>query len=80
LEESAMAKVRFSIDSYLPAQTVLAIATDFSENRPHYWPNIDPKVYKVHTRSATSAEVTEGSAIFGGIWARARLPDSSSRM
>ncbi|GAC1513501.1 MAG: hypothetical protein NVS1B3_17980 [Candidatus Dormibacteraceae bacterium] len=65
-----MAKVRFTIDSGLPVDTVLAVATDFSENRPRYWPNIDPKAYKMHARSATSAEVTEGSAVFGGIWAR----------
>lgn len=65
-----MANVRFSIDSDLPAETVLAVATDFSDNRPRNWPNIDPKVYKVHTTSATSADVTEGSAVLGGIWAR----------
>jgi hypothetical protein len=65
-----MAKVRFSIDSDLAAETVLAIATDFSENRLRYWPNIHPKVYSVHSKSARSADVTEGSAVFGGIWAR----------
>lgn len=65
-----MANIAFSVDSELPADAVLAVATDFSENRPHYWPNIDPKVYKVHRRSATSADVTEGSAQLGGIWAR----------
>jgi hypothetical protein len=65
-----MANLRFSINSDLPAKTVLAVATDFSENRPRYWPSIDPKVYKVHSKSATSADVTEGSAVFGGIWAR----------
>lgn len=65
-----MANVRFSIDSGLPAETVLAVATDFSENRLRYWPNIDPEVYKVHGKSATSADVTEGSAVLGGIWAR----------
>jgi hypothetical protein len=32
--------------------------------------NIDPEVYKVHSKSATSADVTEGSAVIGGIWAR----------
>lgn len=65
-----MARVAFTIDSDLAAETVLAVATDFSEKRPHYWPTIDPKVYRVHRTTATSAEVTEGSAVFGGIWAR----------
>jgi len=65
-----MAKVSFSIESDLSTATVLAVATDFSENRPRYWPNIDPKAYKVHAKSATAADVTEGSAVFGGIWAR----------
>jgi hypothetical protein len=65
-----MAKINFSIDSDLPAETVLAVAGDFSERRPHYWTSIDPKVYQVHSRTATSADVTEGSAIMGGIWAR----------
>ena len=39
-----MARVAFTIDSDLAAETVLAVATDFSEKRPHYWPTIDPKV------------------------------------
>jgi hypothetical protein len=65
-----MAKTQFSIDSDLPAETVLAVAGDFSERRPHYWKSIDPNVYRVHARTATWADATEGSAIMGGIWAR----------
>ena len=65
-----MAKINFALDSDLPAHAVLAVTTDFSENRPGYWPNLDPTVYKVHSTSATSADVTEGSAMLGGIWAR----------
>lgn len=65
-----MARITFSIASDLPAEAVLAVATDFSERRPHYWPNIDPRVYTVHSRSASSAVVTEGSAMLGGVWAR----------
>ena len=65
-----MARVAFTIHSDLAPERVLAVATDFSEKRPHYWPTIDPKVYRVHGTTATSAEVTEGSAVFGGIWAR----------
>jgi hypothetical protein len=65
-----MAKTQFSIDTDLPAEAVLAVAGDFSERRPHYWPLLDPKVYKVHSRAATSADVTEGSTFLGGTWAR----------
>jgi hypothetical protein len=65
-----MAKINFSIDSDLPVETVVAVAGDFSERRPHFWTSIDPNVYRVHARTATSADVTEGSAIMGGIWAR----------
>lgn len=65
-----MAKIAFTIDSDLSAETVLAVATDFTENRPRYWPNLNPGVYKLHGRSSTTADVTEGSALLGGIWAR----------
>ncbi|HEX2646028.1 MAG TPA: hypothetical protein VHO95_02270 [Candidatus Dormibacteraeota bacterium] len=65
-----MANITFSLDSDLSAEVVLATATDFTESRPHYWPNIDPHVYKVHSKSSTTAQVTEGSAMLGGIWAR----------
>src|ERR1700730_997264 len=65
-----MAKITFSIDSELAAETVIAAAGDFSERRPHYWTMIDPKVYGVHSSTAPSADGTEGSAVMGGIWAR----------
>lgn len=65
-----MARIHFSLDSDLRVETVLAVAGDFSERRPHYWTSIDPSVYRVHARTVTSADVTEGSAIMGGIWAR----------
>ncbi|TMB91508.1 MAG: hypothetical protein E6J45_05470 [Chloroflexi bacterium] len=65
-----MAKIHFDIDSALPAETILAAAGDFSAMRPRYWTTIDPQVYRVHAHTATSADVTEGSAVLGGIWAR----------
>ncbi len=65
-----MAKISFSIDSNLPSEAVLAAATDFTERRLRYWPNIDRKFYKVHSTTSRSADVTEGSALLGGIWAR----------
>jgi polyketide cyclase/dehydrase/lipid transport protein len=65
-----MASFEFAVDSSLPAAAVLDAATDFSERRPHLWPNIDPRVYRVHSLAPGRAEVTEGSAALGGVWAR----------
>lgn len=65
-----MAKITFSIDSALPAEAVLAAAIDFTERRLHFWPNIDPRVYRVHGTTSSTADVTEGSVLLGGIWAR----------
>jgi hypothetical protein len=48
---------------------VLKGLTDFSERRPELWPAIDPNVYRVHKVSASSALVTEGTDVMGGIWA-----------
>jgi Polyketide cyclase / dehydrase and lipid transport len=67
-----MAKIQISTDSDLPADTVLAAITDFSSRRPKLWPNIDPGIYKVHEVGADWADVTEGSKIAGGVWARER--------
>jgi hypothetical protein len=67
-----MAKLSFSVDSPLPPDRVLRGATDFTERRPEIWPNISRKYYEVHEVGKTSADVTEGSSFFGGIWARER--------
>ncbi len=65
-----MATFSFALDSQLHADVVLDAAIDFSDRRPRLWPAIDARVYRVHSLSATRAEVTEGSAVFGGVWAR----------
>ena len=65
-----MARIVLQVESPLPPEHVLEALTDFSERRPELWPNIDPKVYRVHDVSASSALVTEGSSFMGGIWAR----------
>lgn len=67
-----MANVEFSLDSDVPAAAVLAAAVDFSDRRPVLWPTIRPAIYRVHARGDTWAEVTEGSAFLGSIWARER--------
>jgi hypothetical protein len=65
-----MATFSFALDSSLPAAAVLDAATDFSERRPRLWPNIDARAYRVHSVAVGRAEVTEGSAALGGVWAR----------
>jgi hypothetical protein len=62
-----MAHVVVERDSRITPQEVIGALTDFSERRLELWPNIDPKFYKVHQVSRTSADVTEGSK---GIWER----------
>lgn len=65
-----MAVFNFTLESRLPSAAVLDAATDFTDRRPHLWANIDPRVYAVHRLAPGRAEVTEGSAVFGGVWAR----------
>jgi len=67
-----MAKIQISAESDIPAERVLAAITDFTAHRPTLWPNIDPGVYKVHELGTDWADVTEGSKIAGGVWARER--------
>lgn len=61
--------IQFEVESPLDPEAVLEALTDFSERRPELWPAIDPKVYQVHEVSASSALVTEGTDVMGGIWA-----------
>lgn len=67
-----MARVEFAVTSPLDPQAVLANLVDFGESRPELWPAIDPAVFRVHRVGETWAEVTEGTAVLGGIWARER--------
>jgi hypothetical protein len=61
--------IQFEVESLLPPDAVLEALTDFSKRRPELWPAIDPKIYQVHEVSASSALVTEGTDVMGGIWA-----------
>jgi hypothetical protein len=67
-----MAKIRFDLESSLAPAAIRGAATDFTARRPDLWPNIDPGVYQLHGSGEGWAEVTEGSSIMGGIWARER--------
>jgi hypothetical protein len=69
--------IQFSIVAQVSPEQVLAALTDFSERRPIRWPNLDPKRFRVHTLTPTSANVTEGSSFAGGIWERGTYDWSS---
>jgi Polyketide cyclase / dehydrase and lipid transport len=72
-----MPHIDISVDSDVPAARVLAAATDFSDRRPEYWPNIDRGHYRVHGQGEGWAEATEGSP---SVWARERYEWSGNRV
>ncbi len=65
-----MAHVIIDRDTPASPERVLGALTDFSSKRLDLWPNLDPKYFEVGASGGTSAEVTEGSAGFGGVWER----------
>lgn len=65
-----MAKIQYEADGAVSAERFIAALTDFSERRPELWPNLDAKYYELHELGDTWAEVTEGTDILGGVWAR----------
>lgn len=67
-----MATIRYAADGAISPERFIAALTDFSDRRPALWPNLHGKWFKVHERGETWAEVTEGTDILGGIWARER--------
>src|SRR6185369_3145498 len=67
-----MAHVVVDADTTASPERVLDALTDFSPHRLELWPNIDRNYYKVGTLGEHSAEVTEGSPVFGGVWERSR--------
>ncbi|UJR84521.1 SRPBCC family protein [Sandaracinus amylolyticus] len=67
-----MAHVITELDTTASPERVIGALTDFSPRRLELWPNIDRRYYKVESTEPTSAEVTEGTGPFGGIWERAR--------
>jgi Polyketide cyclase / dehydrase and lipid transport len=67
-----MAKLSYEIESNVPPEVVLEAATDFGPRRLELWAGIDPSRYELHGAGEGWADVTEASAVFGGIWARER--------
>lgn len=67
-----MATIRSSADGAMSPERFIAALIDFSDRRPELWPNLDTKFFKLHERGDTWAEVTEGTDVLGGVWARER--------
>jgi hypothetical protein len=73
-------KVHFDLKSTLAPQAVLTALTDFGPSRSDVWPNVDRTHFKVHSQGPGWAEVTEGSAVAGGVWERERYSwDATAR-
>lgn len=66
-----MTTIHLTASTPAAPERIIRAFTDFTPQRLRTFPNIDPRYYKVHMVYATSAEVTEGSAFFGGVWERA---------
>lgn len=65
-----MAKIHYEADGAITAARFIAALTDFGDRRPELWPGLDAKFYELHELGDTWAEVTEGTDVLGGIWAR----------
>jgi hypothetical protein len=67
-----MARIHYEADGAIPPERFISALTDFSERRPEAWPGLDAAFFKVHAVGDTWAEVTEGTDVLGGVWARER--------
>jgi hypothetical protein len=67
-----MAHVVTELDTTVSPDRVIRALTDFSPRRFELWPNVERRYFKVESSGDTSAEVTEGSSVFGGVWERGR--------
>ncbi|HKF37890.1 MAG TPA: hypothetical protein VKB35_13430 [Ktedonobacteraceae bacterium] len=65
-----MTNIHLTVTTPVAPERIVRAFTDFTPQRLRTFPNIDPRYYQVHAVGATSAEVTEGSAFFGGVWER----------
>ena len=74
-----MATIRYSAEGTISPERFIAALTDFTDRRPALWPNLDTKFYRLHERGDTWAEVTEGTDVLGGVWARERYVDDQDR-
>jgi hypothetical protein len=75
-----MPHIHFQVHTELDPDAVLGALTDFGPGRAGVWPNIDAEHFRVHDQGPGWADVTEGSAVAGGIWERSRYEwDAAAR-
>ena len=65
-----MTTIHFTTTTPVEPERIIGAFTDFSPERLRTFPNIHQRYYQVHAVESTSADVTEGSAFFGGLWER----------
>jgi hypothetical protein len=65
-----MATIHIQATTSVTPDQFLAALTDFGPTRAQIWPNSQPRYLKIHQLERTSADVTEGSNVFGGVWER----------
>src|ERR1700680_2570810 len=61
--------IRFELVVAASPDAVMRALTDFSDNRPDAWPNIDHSHFRVHSLGPGWADVTEGNVL---AWERNR--------
>jgi len=67
-----MAKLTLKFETSITPQEFIDALTDFGPNRDLLWAHSKSEYLIVHAKDETSADVTEGSAAFGGAWERLR--------
>jgi hypothetical protein len=67
-----MPTIRLTETTTVTPERFIAALTDFGPERSNVWTNSTPDYLQVHSLSATSADVTEGSSAGGGTWERLR--------
>ena len=67
-----MGKIHYAADGSIPTERFIAALTDFSPDRPRIWPNLSAKWYELHELGPDWADVTEGTDVLGGVYARER--------
>jgi hypothetical protein len=66
-----MPRIEFDMDTFLPPDKVIAMLTDFSEQRPDTWPGLPAAVYHAYSVGDKMAEIREGNEK-PNIWNRQR--------
>jgi hypothetical protein len=63
-----MGKLTIRCKTSLSNKQFITALTDFGPGRGKVWGNSQSKYLQIHAVGPTSADITEGSGIFGGVW------------